>query len=157
MLRLLSALVVLVVSLGGCAAYQDTLYRNSMSQDLAPFPEHYVQFDAAVGWQVQKIGNDLVIDGIFKNVRYDWMDSVQMRVEAINPAGKTVGRSVSLLFPSHIALNQVVPFTLRLTTPVPGSKLRFTYIYSALSGAGPDESGGDTGFWMQSFDAKIPD
>lgn len=154
-------LMVLAVALGGCDTLQgrsnrSATYRHVAAEHFA-FPEHYVQFDAAVSWIVRRSGRDLVIDGLFKNLRYDWMNNMEMRVAAIDPAGKTVARSVALLFPTRIRLDEEAPFSLRLTTPPPGSKLRFTYVYAALSGAGPEQGGGDTGFWMQSFDARIPD
>ncbi|HJV33511.1 hypothetical protein [Geomonas sp.] len=158
MSRLLCALLVLVMSLGGCALLENQ--KKAREQDFYPFPDHYVQFDAAVSWQVQRSGQDLVIDGVFKNIRYDWMNGVEVRVESIDPAGKKQARARSLLFPSRIEYNQMVPFSLKLPMPVPGSKLRFTYLYGALSGAGngnDGRGGGDTGFWMQSFDAAIPE
>ena len=150
MSRLLYVLVVLM-SLGGCASFH-----GGAQQRMDTFPEHYVQFDAALSWQVRRFGPDLVIDGLFKNLRYDNMNNVEVWVAVIDPAGKTTARSVGLLLPSAIPLNGTAPFTVTLSTkPAPGSKLRFSYRYAALSGAGP-EGGGDTGFWMQSFDANIP-
>lgn len=142
---------VLAVSLWGCASYPDVNL-----QRLSTLPQHYSQFDAVLAWEVKRAGSETVIDGVFKNVRYNEMDGIEVWVAALDSAGKTVARSASYIMPHMLGMDAAAPFSLKLPLKaVSGSKLRFTYRYTALEGGGND-GGVSAGNWMQSFDAEVP-
>jgi hypothetical protein len=150
MFRYLCALVALVISLGGCASYPDV-----NRQRLESLPQQYAQFDAILAWEVRSVGPETVIDGEFKNVRYTFMNDIEVWVAALDSAGKTMARSVSFLMPHELKLDDIAPFTLKLPVrAVPGTRLRFTYKYTGTDGGGPE--GGGVGNWVQSFDAEVP-
>jgi hypothetical protein len=151
MYRYLCATAALLLSLAGCASFPDV-----NRERLESLPQHYAQFDAVLAWEVRGVGAETVIDGEFKNIRYSAMDNVEVWVEVLDPAGKTVARSVGFVVPHLLRLDDIAPFTMKLpVSAVPGTNLRFTYRYRGLDGGGPD-GGGDVENWMQSFDAVIP-
>jgi hypothetical protein len=151
MFRYLCTLTTLLISLGGCASYPDV-----NRERLESLPQHYRQFDALLAWEVRGAGSGTVIDGVFKNVRYDAMDNVEVWVAALDPAGKTRASSVAFVIPRQLRRDEIAPFSVMLPVPVlPGQKLHFTYKYQGRDGGGSD-GGGDAVNWMQSFDAEVP-
>jgi hypothetical protein len=147
MVRFLGILVLLMISLGGCASYPDANRERLLS-----LPQHYRQFDAALAWQVKSAGSQTLIDGEFRNIRYEFMENVEVWVAVHDAAGKTVARSVSYLIPHQVKRDEIVPFSLGLPVAVsPGTKLVFTYKYSGTDGG--DDKGGD---WSQTFSAQVP-
>jgi hypothetical protein len=151
MFRIIRTLA-LVLSLAGCATAPDV-----NQQRMEMMPQHYAQFDALIGWEVRSAGPATVITGEFKNIRYLYMDNVEIWVAALGPNGKPSARSVAYLIPHQLERGRSTPFTLKLPVAVePGSKLRFTYKYTGIDGASP-EGGGDVGPWMQTFDAVVPE
>jgi hypothetical protein len=148
MIRYLGILVLLTISLGGCASYPDTNLERLLS-----LPQHYRQFDAALSWQVKSAGSQTIIDGEFRNIRYEFMENIEVWVAVHDAAGKTVANSVSYLIPHEVKRDDIVPFSLRLPVAVsPGTRLYFTYKYSGTDGG--DDKGGD---WTQSFSALVPE
>jgi hypothetical protein len=151
MCRIIRTLAV-VLALAGCATVPDL-----NQQRMETLPQHYAQFDAVIGWEVTSAGPATVINGQFKNIRYLYMDNVEIWVAAIGPDGKPSARSVAYLIPHQLERGRSTPFTLKLPLAVaPGAKLRFTYKYTGIDGASP-EGGGDVGPWMQSFEAIVPE
>lgn len=149
MFRYLSVLVALMIFFGGCTSYPDVNRERLMS-----LPQQYTQFDAVIGWEVRDAGSETVIDGLFQNRRYAYMDDIAIWVEAHDVTGKTVARSVALV-PQSLEKDQTAPFRVKLPLRVaPGTKLRFTYKYSGMDG-GSDGAGAVE--WMQSFNAQVPD
>jgi len=147
MYRYLGILVLLTISLGGCASYP-----NVNRERLLSLPQHYRQFDVAMSWEVKSAGSQTLIDGVFRNARYEFMENVEVWVAVHDAAGKTVARSVSYLIPYEVKRDEIVPFSLSLPVAVaPGTKLFFTYKYSGTDGG--DDKGGD---WTQSFSAEVP-
>jgi hypothetical protein len=147
--RYFMALAVLVFSLAGCATAPD------LGRRLDSYSQHYVQFDAVLAWDVRGSGSETIIDGKFKNVRYQEMDNVEVWVEARNAAGKRTARAMTFVIPLQLRQDDSAPFTVKLpVSPVPGTKLHFTYKYLAIEAG--DDGGGSVGNWMQGFDATIP-
>jgi hypothetical protein len=150
MIKYLLTLGGLLCALAGCAANQVVI------RPLETYAQHYVQFDAIVAWDVKGDAGQTVVDGVFKNVRYDEMDNVEVWVSALDAAGKVKARSVSFIIPHQLRRDETSEFTVRLPVPpVPGTRLHFTYKYTAME-AGGDDGGGGAGSWMQSFDSRIP-
>jgi len=147
MIRYLGILFLLTTSLGGCASYPDTNLERLLS-----LPQHYRQFDAALSWQVRSNDSQTLIDGEFRNIRYQFMENIEVWVVLHDASGKKVASSVSYLIPHEVKRDEIVPFSLRLPVAVsPGTKLFFTYKYSGTDGG--DDKGGD---WTQSFTAEVP-
>jgi len=137
----------LLILLGGCATYPDV-----NQERLASLPQHYSQFDVDLSWQVKTDGTQTSIDGELKNLRFEYMDDIEVWVAVLDAAGKTKAKSVSYINPHELKRGEIAPFSLRLPVPAPpGTKLRFTYKYSGTDG------GEDKGqFGVQSFDSKVP-
>lgn len=151
MFRYLCALTTLLIALGGCASYPDV-----NRQRLENLPQHYSHYDAHLAWQLRGAGSEMIIEGEFKNARYSTMEDIEVWIAALDPAGKTIARSVGFVVPHEIRLEEIAPFTVKLpVSAVPGMKLRFTYKYVGKDG-GSDGGGGGVGTWMQSFDAVVP-
>ncbi|MCM0080412.1 hypothetical protein L4X63_02305 [Geomonas sp. Red32] len=148
MKRIWMAMAALLFFLAGCASQQVA------KPQVADFPDHYRQFDAALGWEVKKNPNDLIVDGVFKNLRYFQMTDIEVWVETVDPAGKVLSRSVSFIIPRTVMQDESAPFSVRLPRNAAANKLRFTYKYTGEEG-GNDEGGGDLRTF-QSFDTPIP-
>ena len=149
MYRYLCALVALIVSLAGCATYPD-LNR----QRLENLPHHYSQFDALLSWEERPVGDQLLVDGVYKNIRWDYEDNIEIWVAVLSPAGKILARSVSFVIPQELRLDEMAPFSLKLPVrAAPGLKLRFTYKYRASEGSSQEGAGRID--WMQSFDTEL--
>ncbi|HEY5512124.1 MAG TPA: hypothetical protein VIK40_00640 [Geomonas sp.] len=149
MVRYLIYLSALVISLGGCASYPD------VNRDrLESLPQHYIQFDMILSWQVRSAGAQTVVDGVLKNVRWTFMDDVEVWVAALDASGKPTARSVSFIIPNELRRDEVAPFTVKLPVGVvPGTRLRFTYKYTGSDGG---NDGPSATSWMQSFEAEVP-
>jgi hypothetical protein len=146
--RDLFILLALALCLSGCVRYHDLNQERFES-----LPQHHAMFDAVLAWEVREAGGETFISGEFKNVRFAYMNDVEVWISLLDPAGKTAARSTAFLIPHRLEMNQIAPFGVRLPLPaVPGSTLRFLYKYRAQ-----DDAMGDVGAWMQSFDAKVPE
>ena len=153
MFRKVCAAVALALFLGGCATSPS--YREADRQRMASLPYCYAKFDATLAWDVKDGGPGIVVDGLLQNNRYVYMESVEVWVALVDPAGKTKARSVAFIIPYQLYHEEIAPFTVRLPASAEaGSKLRFTYKYRGSDGG--DDGGGGIGPWMQSFEAKLP-
>jgi hypothetical protein len=150
-MKQLAMLACTILLLGGCATYQGT------TRSLDALSQRYAQFDLLVGWDVKAVDGSTVISGVVKNVRYLYMEDLEIWVEALDPAGKVTARAVSFVIPHQLPQDQSAEFALKLPVAVaPGSKLRFTYKYLGNDGAGSDGGGGGGVNWWQSFEAVVP-
>ena len=140
-------IISFAILLGGCASYPDV-----KQQRLDSLPQHYVQFDVDLAWEVKHVGSQTLIDGELKSIRYQFMEDIEIWVAVLDASGKPAARSVSYLIPQEVREGDIVPFSLKLPVPAPpGTKLRFTYNYSGSDGG--DDKGG---FRTQSFDVVVP-
>ena len=140
-------LVLLLISLGACATHPDLAL-----QRLESLPQHYSQFDVDLAWEVRSAGSQAEVDGELRNLRYQFMDDIEVWVALLDAEGKQVARSVSYLSPHELRQNEIAAFQLTLPAAAPvGSKLRFTYNYTATDGG---DSKGE--YRTQSFTAVVP-
>jgi hypothetical protein len=115
---------------------------------LKNLPQHYSQYDLEIGWEIKAAGSDTLVAGVAKNVRYAFMEGLELRVALLDAAGKPGVSSVCFIIPRQLRQDQMAPFEIRLPVHAgPGSRLRFTYRYQST------EDG--AGNW-QSFDAEVP-
>ncbi|WP_224960777.1 hypothetical protein [Geomonas subterranea] len=104
-----------------------------------------------VAWEVKQAGMETVVEGVAKNLRYAFMEGIEIWVAAVDAAGKTRGRNVCFVIPRQVRQDEIFPFSVKLPIPVEsGMQLKFTYKYNG-------SDGGDGGVnWMQSFDWTVP-
>lgn len=160
MLRRVLLMAMMTVLLGACSNYRDT-----SRQKLDTLPQRYSQFDLQMAWETKVAGDQTVIGGVVKNVRYAYMHDLEIWVAVLDAAGKVVTRSVGFVIPFQLRMDETAEFEVKLPIVVaPGTKLRFTYRYRGGDG-GNDGGGGilfggalDSGmYWMQSFEAVVPE
>lgn len=150
MIRYLCILLALLISLSSCAVYPDAGWDR-----LESLPQHYTQFDLVLGWRITGAASQTVVEGELANVRYAFMEDIALWVAALDASGKTVARS-AFLVPHMLRRDEVAPFRVKLpVAAVPGTRLRFTYMYHGSDGG--DEDGMGAVNWMQSFETLIPD
>lgn len=94
---------------------------------------------------------ETVVEGVAKNLRYAYMEGIEIWVTAVDAAGKTRARNVCFVIPSQGKQDGIFPFDIKLPIPLePGMVLKFTYKYNG-------SDGGDGGVnWMQSFEWAVP-
>ena len=152
MLRRFLFLLTMAIAMSGCAGYQDT-----SRQRMQGLTQHYSQFDLEMGWNYRVADGTTLIDGMVKNVRFQVMYDLEIRVEVVAPKQKVTARAVTLVIPRQLNLDESAPFSLKLPLAVqPGNRLVFTYRYRGNEGGGFGsglEAGTD---WMQSFEAVVP-
>ena len=78
MTRHICIMVSLLIVLVGCATHPDV---NQVR--LQSLPQHYTQFDIDMAWQVKSAGSQTVVDGEFKNLRYAFMDNIEVWVAVL--------------------------------------------------------------------------
>lgn len=147
MFKYLGILISFLIFLGGCATTQP----NVDQARLESLPQHYVQFDVDMAWQVKSVGSQTYVTGELKNLRFQFMDEIEVWVAVLDAAGKQKARSVSFIAPHELKQGEVAPFSLTLPVAVSqGTKLRFTYNYTGSDGG--DDKGG---FRTQSFISEV--
>jgi len=149
MRRPISALLLMISLLAGCAAYPDTERMR-----LETLPQHYSQFDLVMGWDIRVQDGQTVLDGVVRNVRYYMMRDLEIWVALLDDRRKVAARGMTFIIPSDLGMDQSAPFTVKLPVAVnPGDRLRFTYKYRGSDGGDGMERGLD---WMQSFETVVP-
>lgn len=148
MRRLIALFLLLGTLAAGCATAAPN-YR----QRLEALPEHYQQFDLAMGWETRIEGGETVVEGVVRNLRYFLMRDLEIWVALLDPQGKPAQREASFIIPSDLKLDESAPFSVRLPLAVkPGDRLRFTYKYRGSDGGDGLERGMP---WMQSFERVV--
>jgi hypothetical protein len=143
MLRRCTFPLLFVLLLGGCAARHDMT-----SHRPAVLKQSHAQFDLHILWDVTTSSTEMRIDGLIRNVWSAQIEELELRVDVLDPSGKTVARSTGYVSRT-LGVNETAPFSLIVPAPIgSGSKLLFTYRYIP--------GGGDTDLWMQSFESSIP-
>jgi len=109
----------------------------------------YSSFDAMISWKIICVEGKTFINGDFKNIRYAFMENVEVWVVLLDPAGKKVCRGSDFILPCRLDKNLVAEFSIELpAATLVGAKLVFTYKYDG-------SDGGDGMKWMQSFEASV--
>ena len=149
-------LTLMALVFTSCALYQPARLR------LENMPQKYQQFDLVLGWDARGVGNQTVIEGVVKNVRYGHMYDLEIWVYVLDADGKVASHAMTFVIPSQLTMDETTEFEIKVPMEVaPGTKLRFTYKYKSDDGGGSDDNffgiGTIRGFdWMQSFDAVMP-
>ena len=149
MMRKIGVLLVAAI-LTGCASYASV-----DNERMGSLPQHYSQFDLKMAWEVNLTENGTLVTGEVQNLRYAFMEGIEIWVAVVEASGKVGKSSVSFIIPSRLDQDEIAPFSVKLPVRVaPGTRLRFTYKYRGSDGG--DSDGGGAGDWMQSFEAVVP-
>jgi hypothetical protein len=155
MVRRILILILTAALAAGCSTYPDTT-----RQRMESLPQHYSNFDLQLAWDTNVVGGNTLVEGVVKNVRYAFMYELEIWVTVLDSAGKAVARSVDMVMPPRLNLDESAAFSMKLPMVVaPGTKLRFTYRYRGSDGGdggiGSGRGSGDL-IWWQSFDSVVP-
>lgn len=121
---------------------------HAAKQDIAAYPFRHSDFDYRVAWRTIQSEKGLVIDGIMKNVRYAYTESLDLRISLIDKYNKVRARGTTFPVPQHSQLDEEIPFTIILPKVFieQGDILRFMIHYKA------SEGGHNNGIdWRSSF------
>lgn len=109
-------------------------------------------YDVDFSWKTSQQPGLFIISGIAKNVRFNQMYDLELKVSLKNSAGKTISSGVWTFIPGIMRLDESSQFEIRLTLPA-GEKpttADFSYDYQA----GDDPNDISTG--LNSFSVRIP-
>lgn len=147
MLYLLKVLAILasLFVMAGCGAHSYTYMKYT---DVAEYPNRYAAFDYKYAWKTGNTDHGILIEGLLKNVRYTYIDSVLMTVNVLDKDGKIVAKASDFPMPQRSAVGDVSFFSLMLrgVKPAPGDIFEFKVHYKGSDGG--DHSGVD---WHSSF------
>lgn len=131
---------------------------DQLKDQLKSLPHHYTQFDVKMAWDIMRVGEHSVIDGVIQNVRYSSMEGLEVWVMSMDSKDKETSRSVGFVIPHDLKLDEITTFSVKLPTVVAsGTKLVIMYKYEGFDGGGGIMRSGAGGTnWMQSFDFIVP-
>ena len=111
------------------------------------FPYRHSAFDFRVAWKTSQTDKGALVQGLMKNVRYAYVEGVEVTVSLVNKDGKVLARRTDFAVPQQVAMGEVREFDLPLSHVAfsSGDKLEFTIRYRA------NEGGEDSFTWMSSF------
>ena len=122
--------------------------RDANVERLKHLPQRYSQYDIVMAWEIRASGPETIISGVIKNVRFAYLDGLEVWVAALDDSGKTGASSACFIIPSQLKQDQIATFDIKLPVPAqPGSQLRFSYKYQ-----NSEDGGGN----RQSFDVEVP-
>lgn len=138
------AILATLLFMAGCGVQQ-----NVKPTDITGYPHRYAAFDYKYAWKTTQTDHGVVIDGIMKNVRYPYIDSVQLTVFVLGKDGKTITRETTFPMPQQTREDDVCSYSLLLKNvkPVAGDQWEFHVHYTGSEG-GNDGGGVD---WINSF------
>lgn len=131
MLRVTNFLaLLLLLPLVACTA------PHAAKQDIAAYPFRHSDFDYRVAWKTFQSDKGFVIDGIMKNVRYAYIDSLDLTISVIGKNNKVRARGTSIPVPQHSRIDEVIPFAVKLpnVSAEQGDILQFLIHYKGSEG-----------------------
>jgi len=142
MIKTLALISLLLLS--ACSAQYAAIQQNPADG----FPNRHRDFDYKVAWKTTVANNEVVIDGILKNVRYPYIESLDLTVFLLGTDGKVRARATTIPSPQQSRVDEVIPFNaeLRNVTLNPGDTFKFVIHY--MGGEGGPEDGVD---WRSTF------
>jgi len=111
-------------------------YAVTPQNPAAGFPYRHSDFDYKVAWKTSEAGNAVVIDGILKNVRYEYISSLDLTVFLVGANGKVRARTTTSPFPQQSQMDAVVPFAVKLpdVSLQKGDTFKFAIHYTGSDG-----------------------
>lgn len=121
------------------------LQRYANHTSVAGYPHRYTDFDYKYAWKTATTDHGVVIDGVMKNVRYPYIDSVQLTIFALENDGKIIARATTFPMMQQTRENDVCHFSLLLRDikPAPDDVFQFLVHYKGSEGGGVE--------WHSSF------
>lgn len=145
MSSLFKALVVLfsLLVMAGCGLH---LYAPP-TVNLAEYPYKYAEFDYHYAWKTSVTEKGFMVEGFLKNVRYAYINSVDMTLTVIDKNGNTLVKASGFPSPQQSRKGDLCNFSLLLKNfkLTPGDIFLFQLTYAGDDG----DSGGFT--WNSSF------
>jgi hypothetical protein len=135
LMKMFVALVSVLV-MSGCA-----LHQYADSTDLSAYPYRHAAFDYKYVWKTVKTEQGISIEGLMKNVRYAYINSVLMKVELLGKDDQVMSMTSGFPVPQETRMGEVNHFSLLLTDakPVSGDMFRFTVHYTGNDGDSDDK------------------
>lgn len=151
--------IIIISALFALVGY--TSQSDQLREQLKSLPHHYTQFDVKMAWDIMRVGDHSVIDGVIQNVRYSSMEGLEVWVMTMDSKGKETSRAVGFVLPHDLKLDDLTTFSVKLPmVAASGTKMVIMYKYEGSDGGGGGHgmgSGGAGGTnWMQSFDFIVP-
>lgn len=134
-----------MLALSGCSVNHDAVRQSPA----AGFSYRHTDFDYKVAWNTTQAENEVVIDGILKNVRYTNIEQLDLTIFLRGPDGKLRARVTTIPFPQQSKIDEVASFSAQMhnITIKQGDTLQFLIHYLGTEGAG----GGID--WISTFSA----
>jgi len=131
LLKIVTVLAALLV-MAGCAMSQ----QYAKQTDLAGYPYRHAAFDYKYAWKTATTDQGVLIEGVMKNVRYAFIDSIDIKVELQGRDGKTVASASDFPMPQQTREGDVSHFGLLLkgSKPAAGDTFQFTVHYKGNEG-----------------------
>lgn len=117
----------------------------------APVGSHSF-YDVDFSWETSQQPGTFVISGIAKNVRFNQMYDLELRVSLKNSAGKTIASGAWTFIPPLVRLDEASQFEIRLSVPAGEKPSTAVFSYSYRAGDDPEEI--STG--LNSFSVPVP-
>lgn len=116
---------------------------------VADFPYRHSDFDYKVAWKTTPSDGGVSISGLLKNIRYPFIDQVDVTIFLLGPNHKVRARKTALPVPQQSRQNDVVSFAVKLNNVSfnQGDTLAFAIHYNGSEGGG----GGGGVDWQSTF------
>ena len=138
------ALMVLVslLVMAGCG-----LHLYAPTDHLSEYPFRHAEFDYHYFWKTSATDKGLVVDGFLKNVRYAYIDRVDITLAVLDKNGNVITKASDLPSPQHSSGGDLCNFSMLLKNfkLTPGDIFQFHVHYASDDG---DNSGSS---WDSSF------
>lgn|GEM_PF-667086 len=128
--KMLAVLAVLLVT--GCG-----VHRYAHDADVSGYPYRHADFDYKYAWKTTTTDQGVAIDGVMKNVRYPYIDSIILKVEVLDRDGNRRSGASDFPHPQQTREGDVSRFSLLLrdVRPAAGDSFRFTVHYTGNEGS----------------------
>lgn len=108
------ACMTLILALTSCGLQQYVKHTN-----VAGYPFRYADFDYKYAWKTVTTDQGVEIDGVMKNVRYPYVEGVQVTVFVVEKGGRIITRATTFPTPQQAREDDVSQFILRLRNVKP--------------------------------------
>jgi hypothetical protein len=124
-------LAALLIAAAGCASTQTAKY-----QPFTGYPFRHNGFDVKQAWKTTPTPRGLAVEGVLKNVRYPYMEDVELTVSLVRDRSKVIAQD-SFFVRGTLGNDQYCNFAtlLKEVTVAAGDQLRFSIAYRAVEGS----------------------
>jgi len=128
--KMLTVLTLLLV-MAGCG-----LQPYVKTDTAAGYPNRHKEFDYRYAWKAATTDHGVAIEGVMKNVRYPFIDSIILKVELLDKDGKVRAVESDFPMPQLTREGDESYFSLLLkgVKPAAGDSFRFTVHYTGNEG-----------------------